>query len=785
MTASHLLPRNASLFEQEMSKATDSLARLGSPADGLRAFKTDPDDFLLPWLLWEYGLSELLPYLPEPRQAIRDGLRWQRLRGTPAALATALSWVGATATVEQEPPGIHFAEFQLNPGKVLDSDEAIAHLIALARLSAPARSRLSRITHGFDRRRFVLDESALGGALLSDHSGVFWRDGQTRLSFGRGHAWPFAGVDSRAMGQCDVARFGTARLLDRMLLDFAGLGDPGHTQNEEILHSHLFTLANDDALPHPRGLLPERRYCRAMVVLSDGPALGDTQANLPRYVLKEEGHSLRLGVGDALSATPHRFVRVEVLERRDQSHPSALQLAAPRWILDRQVQRTQQVHARADQALGHYRLGSEAPSFDEGALGRAHTRRNDPLPDAAGWRARRYCQAMVTLSAATLGDTNANLPGWQWAEEGESLALGGGQSLSGTPHRLTRAAVLERFEAHYPAALAVPSPTWNARRHALITQPVMARAQANLGAFQLGELRLSFDQGALQRLHERGNEPLPEAAGWQDRRYCQAMVVLSDGPPLGDTNANLPSYLTQEIGQGLTLGGGEGLSDTVHRIIAVEVLARVDALHPGSVQVPPVKGDSGRARCSTGRIAARADLGLGNFALGGSKPGFDQGGLARQHTRRNDPLPEAAGWRAQHFQRAQIVLSEAVLGDINTRTPRVALFRRLPTPVLGSCRLGEIAEIERRALTEMHTRLAGCEAADGQIDISSPGCREQVVAISVTDDPLTTSCRNPHRSTSVGWQGQTWAGTRWPATAWKALREVVASTHIRTGERVS
>ena len=114
---------------------------MASEADAIRQFKSDPSDPLLPWLIWEYGLGELLPYLPEPRRAIAEGILWQRLRGTPAALATALSWIGMSASVEQEPPGVHFAEFQLDPGQVLDSDTAIAHLIAIARLSAPARSR--------------------------------------------------------------------------------------------------------------------------------------------------------------------------------------------------------------------------------------------------------------------------------------------------------------------------------------------------------------------------------------------------------------------------------------------------------------------------------------------------------------------------------------------------------------------------------------------------------------------------------------------------------------------
>ena len=74
MTADHLLPANATPLEQALSLATDPLSRLALPADAIRPFKTDPSDPLLPWLIWEYGLGELLPYLPEPRRAIAEGI---------------------------------------------------------------------------------------------------------------------------------------------------------------------------------------------------------------------------------------------------------------------------------------------------------------------------------------------------------------------------------------------------------------------------------------------------------------------------------------------------------------------------------------------------------------------------------------------------------------------------------------------------------------------------------------------------------------------------------------
>ncbi|QJY32139.1 phage tail protein [Diaphorobacter sp. JS3050] len=410
MTADHLLPANATPLEQALSLSTDALSRLALPADAIRQFKTDPTDPLLPWLIWEYGLGELLPYLPEPRQAIAEGILWQRLRGTPAALATALSWIGMGATVEQEPPGVHFAEFQLDPGQVLDSDTAIANLIAIARLSAPARSRLSRIYHGHDLRRVVLDESRLGEALLSDHSGVFWRDGQTKLSFGRVRQWVKPPTDIVLSPTREATRFAVARLIDRYLLDFSALGDPGHTRNEEILHSHLFTLANALGLPDAQSLLPERRFARAMVVLSDSTPLGDINANLPRFAWREEGQSITLGGRDQLSATPHRLIRVEVLERSLRDHPADLVVPTLSLQAHRDHLAVHRVQARADQALGMWALGESVPSLDRGFVRRDHTRGNPALPDAAGWRPRLYQRAQVVLSEVVLGEVNTRTP---------------------------------------------------------------------------------------------------------------------------------------------------------------------------------------------------------------------------------------------------------------------------------------------------------------------------------------------------------------------------------------
>ncbi|MDD3676886.1 phage tail protein [Thauera propionica] len=435
MAPDDLLPPNATALERSLSVSTDLLARLAGGAEALAGFKTAPADSLLPWLIWEYGLGELLPYLPDPRRAIAEGILWQRLRGTPAALTTALSWIGATATVEQETPGIHFAEFQFDPGQVLDDDGQIANMIAIARLSAPARSRLSRIYHGWDLRRLVLDESRLGEALLSDHSGVFWQDGLTKLSFGRIRQSENPPTDIVLTPAREAVRFAVARLIDRYLLDFSALGDPGHTRNEEILHSHLFTLANALGVPDPSGMRPERRFCRAMVVLSDSTPLGDINANLPRFVWQETGSPITLGSGDRLSATPHRLIRVEVLERFYAVHPASSEVPSLRAQPSRSSEQRSLAAVSGDGQLGQLMLGDTMPQQGpRGAMTRLSSLHNlvgQRWIDQVGWiaerwrdllrepeapaqtgflPARKFCKAQIVLSEVVLGEVNSRTP---------------------------------------------------------------------------------------------------------------------------------------------------------------------------------------------------------------------------------------------------------------------------------------------------------------------------------------------------------------------------------------
>ncbi len=185
LNTARLLPPNATQLEVDVDGLFDKSGKIEESVDLLRIakFESIPDSFI-PWLIYEYGLEEVIPWVTDEREAIRTGVSWQRIRGTPKALEIALSWIGFVAEkVEPEEIGRHFFEFQMELGAVPTRD-LVENISELSKLSAPLRSRLIRMYHGYDIRRFKLDGSEWGD-LLGNYSGVWDNLTGTWLSFGR------------------------------------------------------------------------------------------------------------------------------------------------------------------------------------------------------------------------------------------------------------------------------------------------------------------------------------------------------------------------------------------------------------------------------------------------------------------------------------------------------------------------------------------------------------------------------------------------------------------------
>jgi len=223
MSRYDLLPPNATQFERDMSRAISSIRgispfltdqllledgatlilenddRLGLESSGPRqsmalavpvirtAKRLNIPDSVVPWLIWEYGLGEVLPYLPDMRQAIAQGILWQRIRGTPQSITIALGWIGVTGTVEESEAGSYrWAEYQLGLAAATQGDEIIDRIAGVARISSPARSRLQRIYAVYDFRRGIYDHTVWSdGSIYSDHSGVRPRPDWPQISYGQ------------------------------------------------------------------------------------------------------------------------------------------------------------------------------------------------------------------------------------------------------------------------------------------------------------------------------------------------------------------------------------------------------------------------------------------------------------------------------------------------------------------------------------------------------------------------------------------------------------------------
>lgn len=186
-TPKTLLPPNATRFQRDLELVNGITAGTLEAVENIKTIKSDPPIQVLYWLIWEYGLGELLPYISDLKLLINEGLNWQRLKGTPDSLKLALGWIGIDdMEIEEEVPGLYYYQFQLNLGNIPSRWE-VDNIINLSKLTAPVRSRLSRLyNEEYDRRRLVLSNGEFG-QLLSDYSGYHYKD--IVLSFGNSRGY--------------------------------------------------------------------------------------------------------------------------------------------------------------------------------------------------------------------------------------------------------------------------------------------------------------------------------------------------------------------------------------------------------------------------------------------------------------------------------------------------------------------------------------------------------------------------------------------------------------------
>ncbi|WP_341822317.1 phage tail protein [Wolbachia endosymbiont (group A) of Clivina fossor] len=308
-----LLPPNATKQEKALIDAIDYKV----DPSCVKGFKFSPGEKVLPWIIEEYGLEEILRWAKEKRRAIKEGVEFQRLRGTPASLKIALKWanINEDITIIEEPPGEHFFELQIGIRDV-PNDFFVDAVVELAKLSLPARSRLMRLFNDYyNIGRFILDESFFG-SLLSDYSGVkIEKDGPV-LSFGRKNTFELKILNP-------TFKFGTFRIHyeqalsnDLYRLDVAILGETEpHTKNYNGIYERSHQWNNLKTLyPLPQSLLPAIKFAKAQIVLSDSWSLGEINACFPVSSIEERGKRFLLG-SDKLSEQVWNLKYKPILER--------------------------------------------------------------------------------------------------------------------------------------------------------------------------------------------------------------------------------------------------------------------------------------------------------------------------------------------------------------------------------------------------------------------------------------------------------------------------------------
>ncbi|NGZ20011.1 MAG: phage tail protein [Wolbachia pipientis] len=312
-----LLPPNSTKEERAIVEAIDYKV----DPSRIKGFKFNSKDEILPWIIEEYGLGEILRWVKDKGKAIREGIKFQRLRGTPASLKIALKWANIEdITIIEEPPGKHFFELQVGIRDV-PNDFFVDAVVELAKLSLPARSRLMRLFNDhYNIGRFILDESFFG-SLLSDYSGTkIEKDGPV-LSFGRVNFFRSSGPVVRIIENYLRNHYEQALSNDIYRLDVAILGETEpHTKNYNGIYERNHVWYNFKALyPLPQSLLPAIKFAKAQIVLSDSWNLGEINACFPVTSIEEEGDKFLLG-SSKLSEQLWNLKYKPVLERFSVTH---------------------------------------------------------------------------------------------------------------------------------------------------------------------------------------------------------------------------------------------------------------------------------------------------------------------------------------------------------------------------------------------------------------------------------------------------------------------------------
>lgn len=181
-----LLPGNSGLFEKSFEASlTARWTALSEGVDAIRYDKLSPPVTMLAYAIWEFGLGELTPYMPNLYDLLREGIIWQRARGTRKAMDIGLGWIGYAADIHEAWHGRRWWNAYQLYFSDLPAPNTLERIEGIARLSTAKRSQFRRGVHGYDVPACELDGSQPDGCLLDRESGVVATQAGIIWSFGR------------------------------------------------------------------------------------------------------------------------------------------------------------------------------------------------------------------------------------------------------------------------------------------------------------------------------------------------------------------------------------------------------------------------------------------------------------------------------------------------------------------------------------------------------------------------------------------------------------------------
>jgi len=187
-----LLPQNSTALERALEAVIANPSVLSTAAGLMTSAKlVSPPPSYLPYLIEEYGLGELTPYVPNLYDLIREGIEWQRIRGTPNAIVKGLGWLNYAAALEEAWPDRRFwNSFQLRFTSLPVNDAPdLERIEGIAGLSVALRSKFRRGVYQYDAGALEADAQHLDDAMLDFESGAKATNGT--LLFPEGATWSF------------------------------------------------------------------------------------------------------------------------------------------------------------------------------------------------------------------------------------------------------------------------------------------------------------------------------------------------------------------------------------------------------------------------------------------------------------------------------------------------------------------------------------------------------------------------------------------------------------------